>query len=147
MLATTERIELLDLADELSMMILQSDIAEEYYHYLYKVRKDKEAQDFLRQFVIMKERYDEVQRFGKYHPDFREVTAKVRELKRQLDLHDSIALFKQAEAKLQNLLDEISVDIGRAVSEYIKVPTGNPFFDSLSGCSGGCGSGNSCGCS
>ncbi|MEH7107983.1 YlbF family regulator, partial [Bacillus sp. JJ1764] len=33
---------------------------------------------------------------------------------------------------------------GGAVSENIKVPTGNPFFDSGHG--SGCGSGGSCGC-
>ena len=60
-----------------------------------------------------------------------------------MDLDEHVAQFRRAENALQSLLDEISVIVGHSVSEQIKVPTGNPFFDS----SGGCGSGGSCGCS
>lgn len=71
---------------------------------------------------------------------------KMREIKRELDLNDKVADFKRAENELQSILDEVSVEIGTAVSEHVKVPTGNPYFDGLSSCGGGCGSGGSCGC-
>ncbi len=61
-----------------------------------------------------------------------------------MDLDPRVADFKVAENELQSLLDEISKIIGHSVSENIKVPTGNPFFERHSG---GCGSGGSCGCS
>ena len=64
-----------------------------------------------------------------------------------MDLDENISEFRRVENDLQSLLDEISVMIGRSVSEHIKVLTGNPFFDSLSIRGGGCGSGGSCGCS
>ncbi|WP_449539897.1 YlbF family regulator [Ferdinandcohnia sp. Marseille-Q9671] len=146
MIATIERVQILEEAEQISSMILQSELAEEYRSCLYKVQRDREAQRLIADFQKMKEKYDEVQRFGKYHPDFRTVSKETRELKRKLDLHDTIAAFKQAEDGIQKVLDEISILLGGAVSKHIKVPTGNPYFDSISSCGGGCGSGGSCGC-
>jgi cell fate (sporulation/competence/biofilm development) regulator YlbF (YheA/YmcA/DUF963 family) len=148
MLATTERIILLDEAEELAKMILQSDIANAYQISLYKLRSNKESQRKINSFIRVKERYEEVQRFGKYHPDYKLVMGQIRDIKREMDLDDQVAEFKRAENDLQQLLDEVSMIVGKSVSIHVKVPTGNPFFDSGSGCStGGCGSGGSCGCS
>ncbi|MCM3539391.1 YlbF family regulator [Priestia endophytica] len=147
MFATMETIHLLEQADELSAMIIHSEIGDDYRTKLKELEEDKEAQALISEFVKMKERYEEVQRFGKYHPDFKLVTKEIRRLKREVDLHGTIWAFKQAEKELQNILDEISVEIGSAVSAQIKVPTGNPFFDTMSSCGGGCGAGGSCGCS
>ncbi|WP_423409935.1 YlbF family regulator [Heyndrickxia sp. MSNUG] len=142
---TSERVMLLEEAEQLVSMILQSDIAEHYRQCLYSVKNDPETQRKIHEFVDMKDRYEEVQRFGKYHPDYKEVMGKIRIVKRDLDMDEVVAEFKKAENDLQGLLDEVSVIIGRSVSESVKVPTGNPFFESS--CSGGCGSGGSCGCS
>ncbi|MBD8068414.1 YlbF family regulator [Bacillus sp. PS06] len=147
MLATLERLEILDVSEEIANMILQSELMDEYNRSLYTLRHDPEAQKMIAHFTKMKDKYEEVQRFGKYHPDYRAVTLETRELKRKLDLNETIAAFKKAEQEIQNLLDELSRMVGSAVSEQIKVPSGNPYFDSLSTCSGGCGSGGSCGCS
>ncbi|RLQ95858.1 YlbF family regulator [Falsibacillus albus] len=146
MLATTpEKLELLANAEQLSRMILESDIAENYRICLYHMRKNKDTQDKIKKFSSLKGHYEDAQRFGKYHPDYKRIMKEVREAKRDMDMDDCVAEFRKAETDLQNLLDQISVVIGRSVSEHIKVPTGNPFFDSA--CSGGCGSGGSCGCS
>nr|WP_255571754.1 MULTISPECIES: YlbF family regulator [Anoxybacillus] len=145
LVATIERLQLLDVAEQLGKMIVESDVAEEYRRCFYHMQQDEKAQQLIHRFVQLKERYEDVQRFGKYHPDYKEVTKQVREAKRELDLYGPIAAFKRAEKEMQSLLDEISTMIGRAVSENIKVPTGNPYFDSLS-CGGGCGSGGACGC-
>ena len=147
MLATIESVKILDVADEVSNMILNSEIAEEYFRCIYLIKNNQETQAKIRNFVKMKEQHEDVERFGKYHPDYKEVMKKVRELKRVMDLDENIAQFRRIENDLQSLLDEISVIVGHSVSEHIKVPTGNPFFDSLSNGGGGCGSGGSCGCS
>ncbi|KAF0995778.1 YlbF family regulator [Geobacillus sp. TFV-3] len=144
-IATLERIEILDKAEALAKMIVESDVADEYRRAFWRLRQDRRAQQLIARFVKLKERYEEVQRFGKYHPDYRGVMKEVREAKRELDLHETVAAFKEAEKAMQELLDEISVLIGKAVSEHVKVPTGNPYFLSA-GCSGGCGAGGSCGC-
>ncbi|AEN87808.1 YlbF family regulator [Priestia megaterium] len=147
MLTTMRTVELLDESDHVANMVLQSDVAENYRQCLYRLKKDSHAQALIAEFVKIKEQYEDVQRFGKYHPDYKTITRQVRDVKRQVDLHATIAAFKKAENELQKLLDEISVILGQAVSEHVKVPTGNPFFDTGSSCGGGCGSGGSCGCS
>lgn len=148
MLATTERILLLDQAEELAEMILQSDVVEQYQICIYKLQSNQESQRKINTFIRLKDRYEEVQRFGKYHPDYKLVMGQIRDVKREMDLDELVAEFKRAENDLQHLLDEVSVIVGKSVSINVKVPTGNPFFDGLSGCStGGCGSGGSCGCS
>ncbi|OIK14062.1 regulator [Bacillus sp. MUM 116] len=144
MLATSERIELLDSADELAKMILESDVVEQYQISLYKLQHNRESQRKIKRFVSVKDLYEDVQRFGKYHPDYKKIMTEVRECKREMDLDPLVADFKLAENDLQTLLDKVSILIGGAVSEHIKVPTGNPFFDTGHSCSGGCGSG-SCG--
>lgn len=143
MLATNERVEILDTAEEIAQMIMESEIAEKYFRCLYNLRNSKESQDKVQAFVKVKELYEEVQRFGSHHPDYKRVMKDVRVLKRKMDLDENVAEFKSAENELQSLLDEISVLIGYSVSENIKVPTGDPFFTGSSGC-GGCSSG---GCS
>lgn len=146
MLATSERIELIERAEELAEKILQSDLAEHYRLCLYKLQTNDEAQKKIRHFVKLKSLYEEAQRFGKYHPDYKRVMLEMRTAKREMDLDPVVAAFKLAENDLQALLDEVSVLIGGAVSKNIKVPTGNPFFETSS-CGGSCGSGGSCGCS
>ncbi len=146
MIATLERLEILNKAELLGKMIVKSELAEQYRFCLQRLKNDRVAQEIIARFTKAKERYEEVQRFGKYHPDYQTIMKEIREVKRELDLHESIAAFKKAENELQSLLDEISVLLGNAVSEQIKVPTGNPYFTSLSSCSGGCGAGGSCGC-
>ncbi|MFK9092304.1 YlbF family regulator [Bacillus salipaludis] len=144
MLATIERIELLENAEGLAKMVLDSDIAEQYQICLYKMQNNKETKRKINQFVNLKELYEEVQRFGKYHPDYKRVMMQIREYKREMDLDPFVAEFKLAENDLQSLLDQISMLIGSAVSKHIKVPSGNLFFDSGHG--SGCGGGGSCGC-
>ena len=147
MLATTESVEVLENAEQIAYMIVHSVEAEHYRQCLYKLRTNKESQRKIQTFIRVKEQYEEVQRFGKYNPDYKTVMKSIRELKRDMDMDVNVAEFRKAENDLQAILDEVSVIIGRSVSDHIKVPTGNPFFDSLSSCGGGCGSGGSCGCS
>ncbi len=146
MIATLERVQILQSADELAQMIIKSEIGENYFISLYKLQNDPEAQEKIKSFTTIKERFEEVQRFGKYHPDYKYVNLETRTRKREMDLHPTVIEFKKAENQLQEVLDHISVIVANSVSKHIKTPGGNPFFES--GCSsGGCGSGGSCGCS
>ncbi|WP_100403132.1 YlbF family regulator [Bacillus sp. FJAT-42315] len=145
--ATLEKIHTMEQAEQLGQMVLLSDIAEKYrvcYSLLYTTSETREK---IQRFSRLKDLYEEVQRFGRYHPDYSRVMKEIREAKRDMDLDENVAAFRVAEKELQTLLDEISTLLGRSVSESIKVPTGNPFFSAGSSCGGGCGSGGSCGCS
>lgn len=146
MLATTETIHLLEKAEFIGDLIVQSDLADTYRYYYKKLRTDPETRRKIEEFTKMKDLYEEVQRFGRFHPDYKEIMQKTRERKRAMDLDENVASFRKAEMELQSLLDEISIIIARSVSEHIKVPTGNPFFET-GGCGGGCGTGGGCSCS
>ena len=61
----------------------------------------------------MKVQYEDVQRFGKYHPDYHSIMKEIRKLKRELDLDEKVANLKLAENELQDMLDEISLIIGK----------------------------------
>jgi len=148
MYATMETLQLITVSEELASMIVQSDVADQYRTSYIALNNDKTAQEIISRFMKTKDLYEDVQRFGKYHPDYKEIRKKMSEVKRELQLNDTIAAFKQAEEQVQLLLDETSYLIAQAVSPSVKVPAGNPFFvNTGGGCStGGCGTGGKCGC-
>ena len=149
MIMTSEWVTILDETDELSTMILSSETANRLREAHNAVYSSVELCEMIRQFNKTKELYEDVQRFGKYHPDYHTVMKTIRQQKRALDLDERIAALKVAENEYQDLLDEISLIFGKTVSDAVKVPVSNPFFASSGGgCStGGCGTGGGCSCS
>jgi|SRR5699024_9143378 len=147
LIATIEHIDILDKADYVTEMILKSEEVAEYRQAYYTLENDKEAQRLIKAFSHMKDHYDDVQRFGHYHPDYHTIMKEVRSAKRKMDMHHSVSKFKIEERKLQRFLDDISETIARSVSEHIMVPKdGLALTDGGCSSSGGCGSGGSCGC-
>ncbi|TAA72097.1 YlbF family regulator [Planococcus salinarum] len=147
MIMTYEWVQVADSADELSRMILQSEQAEQYRQAYHAVYDNKDLATEIIAFARLKELYEEVQRFGKYHPDYKDVMKRIRVGKRKLDLNEKVADLRLAENELQDLIDQISFIIGRSVSEAVKIPSSNPFFSSDSSCGGSCGTGGGCSCS
>jgi cell fate (sporulation/competence/biofilm development) regulator YlbF (YheA/YmcA/DUF963 family) len=147
MIATTEYIGILDQTDHLTQMILQSESVATYRYAYFTMQQDNDAQQLIQAFLTMKDHYEDVQRFGHYHPDYHSIMKDVRSAKRKMDMHETIAAFKVEERKLQRFLDEISGYIARSVSEQIIVPIdGLALTDGGCASSGGCGSGGSCSC-
>lgn len=143
MIATLEYVDILDRSELLGKMVLDSDVMESYNNSLQELNEDKEAQTLIKAFKDIKVHYEDVQRFGRYHPDYNDIMKKVRSVKREMDMNEKVATFKIAERNLQKLLDEISGHVALSVSEQIKAPKdGGALTDS--GC--GCGSGGGCGC-
>ncbi|ATP39229.1 regulator [Solibacillus sp. R5-41] len=148
MLMTSEWVFILDEVDELSAMILSSEQAQKLRQAYKAVYEDIELSERIKAFQRIKDQYEDVQRFGKYHPDYNIIMKQIRTEKRHLDLNEQVATLKLAENDYQDLLDEISLIIGHSVSEAVKVPVSNPFFASSgSSCSTGCGTGGGCSCS
>lgn len=148
MYATLETLQLVTMSEEIASMIVQSEVADQYRASYRALINDPTAQEIIQRFTKTKDLYEDVQRFGKYHPDYKEIRKKMSEVKRELQLNDTISAFKQAEDNIQLLLDETSFLIAQSVSPSVKVPSGNPFFvNTGGGCStGGCGTGGKCGC-
>lgn len=147
MLITSEWVTILDETDLLSSMILSSEQAQKLREAYHNVYNDQVLVQKIASFTRMKEQYEDVQRFGKYHPDYNKIMKEIRKQKRELDLDERVASLKVAENDYQDLLDEISLIVGKSVSESVKVPVSNPFFATGSSCGSGCGSGGSCSCS
>jgi len=147
MIETVESVDMVELimeSHELSQMINQSNEVEAYLTAKKRMEEDTQAQELLALFEKKKEAYEDVQRFGKYHPDFDKISTEVRQLKRSLEMLDTVQAFKRAEDALDNLLYQVSRTIADSVSHTIKVPSNNPFLETKAG---GCGTGGSCGCS
>lgn len=147
MFMTYEWVQITDSAEELSELILKSEQAELYHEAYRAVYNDKDLAAEIHAFARLKEQYEEVQRFGKYHPEYSRVMKQIRVDKRRLDLNEQVAALRLAENEFQDLMDQVSFIIGRSVSEAVKIPSTNPFFSSDSSCGGSCGTGGGCSCS
>lgn len=146
MIVTMEHVEILDMCDKLATNILSSDVMNEYETAYINLKNDRHAQKLIRLFTNAKEKHEEVERFGRYHPDYSNIMQEVRMVKREMDLHETVAKFKIAERNLQRFLDDISEIIAKSVSDQIIVPKDDNLY-AESGCStGGCASGGACSC-
>lgn len=144
---TSEWVMILDEVDQLNEMVLSSEPYLELVEATNRVYLNKQLVDQIEAFNQIKLQYEDVQRFGKYHPDYTLIMKSIRTQKRALDLDEDVCNLRIAENSFQDLLDEIGITIGKTVSESVKVPVSNPFFSSDSGCGGSCGTGGGCSCS
>lgn len=140
LIANLETARVLDHADNLANMIITSDIFYDYTNCRQAIASDEQAQQLIHKFLIVKAKYEEVQRFGRHHPDFKPVIREMMTAKRTMDLYPPIAEFKRSEKKLMDLLAAISTEVAHSVSDSIMVPNGDPSFDR------GCASNGSCHC-
>ncbi|QYR23684.1 YlbF family regulator [Paenibacillus sp. sptzw28] len=129
-------------AYEIGDMINQSAEVAEYAYWKSAVDRDQEVAALVRQFAKAKEKFEECQRFGRFHPDFNAAKDVVDAIQLKLGQIESVIRFKAAEQAVDELLHEIAKQIAASVSETIKVPGNDPLAKG-----GGCGSGGSCGCS
>ena len=144
MIATMEIVDILDKSEAVGQMVLQSEVKQAYDEAKKRMEQDNDAQKLIKEFNKMKELYEEVERFGRYHPDYSKIMKEMRVAKREMDMHETIATYKVAETNLQGLLDEISQIVAFSVSDKVKVPKDGALLTD-GGC--GCGSGSGgCGC-
>ena len=136
-------VNVLDETDVLAEMIQQSDVYQNYVTAKKHLDNDEVAQRYYKAFMKSKEKYEEVMRFGRYHPDYQTIMLETRRLKRTYETHETVVTFKQSEHDLQLMLDEVVTILASSVSEHVKVDAGTPLFNQT-GC--GCGSGNACQC-
>jgi len=147
MIINSDWIYILDATDELNEMILHSKQVIALREAREDVYKDALLVEQIKEFNKIKEHYEDVQRFGKYHPDYQVIMKKIREQKRAIDLNEKVAKLKLAENDFQDLLDQVSLIVGKSVSDAVKVPVSNPFFSTDSSCGSSCGTGGGCSCS
>ncbi|MBF7023944.1 YlbF/YmcA family competence regulator [Staphylococcus kloosii] len=141
---TEETVSVLDDIEGLGEMIVKSELYQDYKTAEKELADNDEAHLLYQAFLKSKEKYDEVMRFGKYHPDYQNVMMDTRKRKRAYETLPVVVDFKKKEMALQTLVDEIITKIAFAFSENVKIEAGNPFFQKDAG---GCSTGGSCNCS
>lgn len=77
MIATLEYVEILDHSEKIGKMVLDSEVMEDYKKSRVALDEDQEAQALIKAFNDMKIHYDDIQRFGRYHPDYNEIMKKL----------------------------------------------------------------------
>lgn len=133
---------LLSKTSDLSDAMLRSAELADFLYWKERVGQDPGVQQLLGKMARAKERFEECERFGHYHPNYHEALEGVKAVENELQGIEAAREFKRAEEALDKLLYDVSVVIAHAVSESIKVPSNDP----LPKTGGGCGSGGSCGC-
>ena len=141
---TEETLSILDEIENLSDMIVQSEVYQNYQYAKENLENDDEAHLLYQAFLKSKDQYDDVMRFGKYHPDYKRIMMETRQRKRAYEMLPVVMGYKTKEVALQNLIDEVLTKIAFAVSENVKIEAGNPFFQTGHN---GCATGGSCNCS
>ncbi|WP_309121367.1 YlbF family regulator [Paenibacillus sp.] len=127
---------------DLSDAMLRSKEMADFLYWKERMEQDPEVKALLRKMSRAKERFEECERFGHYHPNYHEALDAVKAVEAEMEGIESAREFKRAEKALDALLYDVSVVIAHAVSESIKVPSNDP----LPKHGGSCGSGGSCGC-
>lgn len=134
---TEEVIDVLDGIEGLGQKILQSARYKQFKVAQEALEQDDEAHLMYDAFLKSKVQYDEVMRFGKYHPDYHACMMETRRRKRAYEMLPVVMTYKQSEVALQDLIDQVVVTLATAVSEHVKVEAGNPFFQKdKAGCTG-----------
>jgi len=146
MMMTGEWMTIIEQAEELADMLLTSDVVVEYRKAYDDVYSDAALATEIQAFTVMKERYEEVQRFGRYHPDYNIVMKSIRVQKRDLDMNEQVAALRLAENDVQYLFDQIGSIVAKSVSDTVKVPSESA-FSTDSSCGDSCGTGGGCSCS
>lgn len=143
MLATMD-FEIMDLLDSLNDMVMNTEEYKNYCKYKGLLDMDDEVRNMIKHFARLKEDFIDVERFGKYHPDFSSKRREINQYKKMLDMHPIIMEYRRAEFQLQSLLDEILFIVGQSVSPHANIVSSNPFFSNSS--NSGCATGGSCSC-
>jgi cell fate (sporulation/competence/biofilm development) regulator YlbF (YheA/YmcA/DUF963 family) len=78
--------------------------------------------DLLKRFKKSKAKFEEVSKYGKYHPELKIVQIEFAKVKTEVFTNNIIQKYKQMEKELQKVLDDASREIAQSVSPNIKHP-------------------------
>ena len=107
-----------DLVDEIK--------SKEEYKRLLELKKildnDPLIKNLLDEFNKCKIKFEEVSKYGKYHPDLKKVQLELAEIKAEVFTNEIISEYKLLEKRIQKILDDVSRQIAQSVSPKIKFP-------------------------
>jgi cell fate (sporulation/competence/biofilm development) regulator YlbF (YheA/YmcA/DUF963 family) len=128
--------EILMEAYQLADRINESEEVRRYLHLKERLDADPEVRRLIGEFRRKKEKFEEAQRFGHFHPDYHAAKEEAESFQEKMARHPLIAEFLQAEEQLDRLLNEVSRTIAHAVSESVRVPVNDPRPIKRRSCSG-----------
>lgn len=107
-----------DLVDEIK--------SKKEYNKLIELKKVMDSDPYiisiLDKFEKSKTKFEEVSKYGKYHPDLKKVQIELAEIKTEVFTNEIIQNYKKMEKELQKILDDVSRQIAQGVSPNIKHP-------------------------
>lgn len=135
-----ELIALDEKVDELLANIVHSDTFHQYIKAQEALNCDNDLQKDILDFQHKKAHFEEIERFGAYMPEFKQIRRELQRTKRKMDMQPQMIAYRQSETALQGILDEICLEMSTVISDDIKVDAGNPFFirQNHQGCGGSC---------
>lgn len=107
-----------DLVDE----IKSTDSYKRMVELAFIIRENKDIITLIDAFKKQKEKYEEASKYGKYHPDLKEIQINLKQTKENLYNNDIIKEYKDCEKQIQSILNNVSKEIAQAVSSKIKHP-------------------------
>lgn len=118
--------ELILEAYQLADYINESDEVKRYLELKQQVQQDEEAQRLIIRFGRKKDRFEEAQRFGHFHPDYHAAKEEAESFLEEIEKHPLIGAYLRAEEAVDRLLAEVSRTLARSVSDSVKVPIHDP---------------------
>ena len=74
------------------------------------------------EFNKTKIKFEEVSKYGKHHPDLKQVQIELALIKTKVFTNEVISEYKKLEKEIQKILDDVSRQIAQSVSPKIKYP-------------------------
>lgn len=100
--------------------------SKEEYIRLMELKKVMDSDPYilklLDRFKKSKIKFEEVSKYGKYHPDLKKAQLELAQIKTEVFTNKTIMEYKKLERELQKLLDATSKEIAQSVSPNIKHP-------------------------
>lgn len=94
-------------AYELADAICRSELFQTYKAYQQKVERDDEVQTLLQEFKKKQDAFEEMSRFGTYHPDYVRVKKEYQKAKIALMNHPTFNRYKRLEKEFETTLYHI----------------------------------------
>lgn len=85
-----------------------------------KLNQDEHVISLVEQYKKSYDKYVEVKKYGKYHPDLKKVQNEYSKNKELLYTHPLVMSYKKYEKEIEKMLNDISREIANAVSKKIK---------------------------
>ena len=87
-----------------------------------KIQSDSTIQTLINTFVKYNKKYEEVTKYGKYHPDLKKVQLEFAKAKEDLYTNETVKEYKTLENQIQKDLNIISKELATSISPKIKHP-------------------------